>query len=371
MRRLRLFTLLVILLLTLIQLFAAPSAACASGTPILFEDWGEEDIFTLIPGEERVNVSRSSDIAEMEPLWSPDKSLIAFSTRSIPQHLYVMHSDGSKRTRLTTSPQEEGDFSRRAGGMQVIDGYDWSPDGRKLVYSFGVQYDICTRGRDRSFVAVVNRDGTGRKLLTGTRSEAQWPSWAPDGQHIVFRKNPRDEKPGLFVMNADGSRHRRLLSYHSTFWPMSRVSWSPDGRFLVVDHGTMYKGDIYIMRADGTKRRQLTWYEGDDVLPRWSPDGRWIAYMSTHRSDGYNLFIKRPDGSDKRLIARRVAMSSHGAFFFDWAPSSKRIVFESRNPDAEVSGGAYDQIDLFVTQLDPRSVRLLLEAPYAQILPDW
>jgi Tol biopolymer transport system component len=63
------------------------------------------------------------------------------------------------------------------------------------------------------------------------------------------------------------------------------------------------EGDLYISRVDGTGLRQVTGDAAIDRVPRWSPDGRWIAFFST-RSGSLEVWKIRPDGSDLQQVTQ-------------------------------------------------------------------
>ena len=80
------------------------------------------------------------------------------------------------------------------------------------------------------------------------------------------------------------------------------------------------KGDLYIARTDGTGLRQLTsGAEPIDRMPRWSPDGQWIAFHSIRGKDQY-LWKIRPDGSDLQQLSPLA-----DAIYPAWSPDGSRI----------------------------------------------
>ena len=66
--------------------------------------------------------------------------------------------------------------------------------------------------------------------------------------------------------------------------------------------------DLYLVRPDGTRLRRLTSGPGFERYPSWSPDGRWLAYISNRtkpRNEGaYEIYIVRPNGTGFRRVTR-------------------------------------------------------------------
>ena len=103
--------------------------------------------------------------------------------------------------------------------------------------------------------------------------------WSPDGQRIVFTRFTGEVSEGgtdfeLFLINADGTGFRQLTNDVVTNESRrtSEANWSPDGRWMVIASQLLGAGgfDLYLMRADGTDRIQLTYGERAG-LPDWVP----------------------------------------------------------------------------------------------------
>jgi Tol biopolymer transport system component len=241
---------------------------------------GNEEIYRMYPdgsGVQRLTYNPCGDyLADI----SRDGSLIVYNTDTeTGTAIYVMNADGT-RQRLVT----------KSAGYHYNPGF--SPDNMKIVF-----HSSRTNNRE---IYCINIDGTGEQRLTNHPAEDRNPSFSPDGQFIVFqstRGRIMSATSDIYRTNADGSRVIQLTTGGAT-QPM----YSPDGKWIVyyANH------HICIMDAAGGHQRNITPCLGENPHPAFSPDGQEIVFHADG-SYGQQLFIVRIDGTRHRQIPDRAS----------------------------------------------------------------
>lgn len=104
------------------------------------------------------------------------------------------------------------------------------------------------------------------------------PQLSPDGQKVAFTIGVVDKAANrtinqIYVMNADGSNQQQITKADKS---SSSPRWSPDGKHIAYVHA----GQIWTMEPDGDGREQITKLSTGGGQPVWSPDGKWIAFSS-------------------------------------------------------------------------------------------
>jgi Tol biopolymer transport system component len=133
-------------------------------------------------------------------------------------------------------------------------------------------------------------------------------AFAPDGQRIAF-VSERDGNLELYVIHRDGSGLKRLTT---EFALDDHPAWSPDGQriaFVSTRRPSAELGQawnaIYVVNADGTGVQRVSGTKAADYSPAWSPKGDLIAVASgSGRAGGTDLYVMKPDGSDRRLVIK-------------------------------------------------------------------
>jgi tricorn protease len=85
-----------------------------------------------------------------------------------------------------------------------------------------------------------------------------------------------------------------------------------------------YLGDIWVVNEDGTNPQRMTVHPARDINPRFSPDGKWIAF-SSDRAGNQDVYIMPATGGK----AKQLTFHSANDLVVGWTPDSKRVVFQS------------------------------------------
>ena len=259
---------------------------------------------------------------------TPDETMpgkIAFaSDRDGNVEIYTMNADGSSLVQLTESEANDYPFS-------------WSPDGRKLAFISDPSgnFDI--------YVMALNGSNSTEQLTKDSANDTR-PLWSPDGQKIAFH-SPRDGDNEIFLMDADGGHLVQLTNNDVNEYVSS---WSPDGQkiaFVLRLDSTFDRDDeIYLMDVNGKNTTRLTDNDTHDSSPVWSPDGQTIAFISTGGTSwvrigantyqshaNTNIYLMNADGSDVRQLTYDNISDGR----LSWSPDGRYIAFQygSKNPN--------------------------------------
>jgi Tol biopolymer transport system component len=308
------------------------------------------------------NIRRVSDFGYY-PAWSPDgKELVIASVDFV--YVEWRFSGASQLWRVDiASGQKKLITGTVADAMQP----NWSPDGRRIAF-----WSLAGGRRD---VYTIPAEGGDATPVTSDRAVDWGPVWSGDGRYLYYcsdrggsmniwrvRIDPRTGKPrgepeaftaparfaGPMSISTDGRRIAYTQQYQTmsiervAFDPDrevisslpqpvtqgSRMDWFPeyssDGQWIAFS-SLNPREDIYLVRPDGSGLRRLTDDDFRDRQPRWSPDGKRIAFYS-NRSGKYQIWSIRPDGSN----LEQVTSWPDPLRCLFWSPDGEQIGFNVR-----------------------------------------
>ncbi|MCW5825591.1 MAG: PD40 domain-containing protein [Gemmatimonadaceae bacterium] len=151
------------------------------------------------------------------------------------------------------------------------------------------------------------------------------PDPSPDGSQIAFVSGG-----DIWVAPAAGGEARLLVAHAANDY---RPRWSPDGRHLAFVSTRSGNGDIYVLDVATNAVRRLTFDDGAEQLDAWSPDGQWVYFSSTSQdiagmNDVYR--VKASGGTPMRVAGDRYASEYWAAP----SPDGRRLAITARGVTA-------------------------------------
>jgi WD40 repeat protein len=188
----------------------------------------------------------------------------------------------------------------------------------------------------------MKSDGSDRRRLTLTDDEERFVNVSPDGKKLVVgSRRANGAGRDLLTMNADGTNRRVLFSTDNDA-TLAYPKFSPDGRTIAYmanlpnDLGAY---GIWTVSASGGKLTRLTPETEVAFHPAWSPDGSRIVYVGgAPGSQSFDLYVMNADGSAPQLLRDCV----DGCEDPVWSPDGSKIVYISR----DVAGWEIQYCDL-------------------------
>jgi dipeptidyl aminopeptidase/acylaminoacyl peptidase len=236
------------------------------------------------------------------PAISPDGRWLAFFwDREDQSDLYILETSGGWPRRLT--------FDRTATSYWLDEPARWSPDGKSLAYT------------DDGQVWIIDVDGRHAHQVTDLTKSVSSVQWMPDNQHLVFTTRRKGDQQ-VMMIDIDGRLLQPISQGHGLDHSPSP---SPDGKqiaFVRVHPDELTRSDLMLADLKSGKLRQLTDVPGfRHFSPCWSPDGKWLAYLS--EKSGFNqVYLLDTSTWKERQLTDEP--NDHGGL--DWSPEGKRLI---------------------------------------------
>lgn len=254
------------------------------------EDWRRaahkcaDMVYARLSGESPFFDSRIAYIAETGPKGGRMKRLA------------VMDSDGANHRYLTSGQ-----------AMALTPRY--SPDYRSILY---LSY---LNGQPSIYVYDLATDT--QRLIARTGNPTMAPRWSPDGRSILYSMAIAGNTDIYKVSSAGGGAPVKL-----TDSPGIDIggSFSPDGSKIVFESDRSGSQQIYVMNADGSDQRRISFFGGRAATPEWSPRGDQIAF--THIVGNLRIAVMSPAGGGMRYLTDSWQDEAP-----TWAPNGRIVQF--------------------------------------------
>jgi len=187
-----------------------------------------------------------------------------------------------------------------------------SPDGRRVAVGI-------TEGETQLWLYDFSREAETRFTFEGSVNLN--PIWTPDGKRIAFQSS-KEGPPNIYWQKADGSGGlERLTTAQNANVPMS---WSPDGQLLAFfEVHPSTQRDIWVLRMSDRKAEPFLRTRFDESVPRFSPDGHWLAYIS-NESGRYEIYVQPFPGPGGKW-----QISTEGGTEPAWNPNGRELFYRS------------------------------------------
>ena len=240
---------------------------------------------------------------DYQPDWSPDGRWVVFARYfgdAIELHLLEVATGRS--------------YQLTAGGAVNVEPR-WSPDSTRVAFvstSYNRRFHIfVARVKDGQLQSVQRLTGETESPLPRyyySKYDTEIsPAWSPDSGELVFVSNRGHiyGTGGFWRMKAEPAAETREIYFEETAWK-ARPEFSPDGKRLVY---SSYLGrqwnQVWLMPAEGGHPFQLTYGDYDNTAPRWSPDGKHIAFISNRSGNTELWLLELPGGAQRQLRVKQ------------------------------------------------------------------
>jgi TolB protein len=216
--------------------------------------------------------------------------------------------------------------------------------GERGVFSTRIAYVVKQGARFE--LRVADADGQNAQSILISTEPIMSLAWAPDGARMAY-VSFQNKKPILFVQNLTASRQPApVANYRGS---NSAPAWSPDGRQLAAVLTKDGSSQVYLMNADGTNPRRVTFSDAIDTEPFFTPDGQSI-YFTSDRGGSPQIYRMPASGGEP------VRMTFEGDYNVSprVSPDGKILAYISR-----VSG----RFQLMVMDLDSKQIQTLTDGP--------
>ncbi len=248
--------------------------------------------------------------------------------------------------------------------MKGVSGINVSPDGAFVAYTIS-ESDL-EEDTSSSAVWMIPAAGGEAIRMTAAGSSAWSPKWSPDNRFLAILSDRGDDTTQVWLLDRRGGDARQLTEFRQG---VNSYDWSPDGKqmlLLVTDPAPAdldeeeranprpyvvdrlqfkedyvgyldrYRDHVHVIDVEARTTRQVTFGDYEDSQPTWSPDGRYIAFVSNrteHPDRNRNTDIWHVDVTKQKPEPEQLTTSPYRDADPAWSPDGRYIAYTSNVSD--------------------------------------
>ncbi len=268
-------------------------------------------------------------------------------------------TDKSGYKEVLTMSLEGNDIAQITRDRSVAISPNWSPDGKKIVYSI---YTKRVGAAQQNLTLFIQDLNTGkRNILSNRNGLNSGGSFSPDGQNIYLTIS-KGGSPDIYKINLNGDQLNQLTKGPAGAMNVE-AAVSPDGSKIAFSSDRGGNPMVYVMNNDGTNVKRLTFQGKYNSTPTWSPDGKKIAFAG--QVDNYfDIFVMDSDGSNINRITSATKSNGKRASQEDpcFSPDGRFVVYTSNRTGKN---------QIFISSVDGTQERRVTNDSYNYFKPKW
>jgi Tol biopolymer transport system component/DNA-binding winged helix-turn-helix (wHTH) protein len=293
-------------------------------------------VFSLETGDKRCLTAppHYSHEGDFVPALSPDGKTVAFLRKTAAEvpEIYTVALSGGNPRRIThegtgaSGPMWSSDgqhiifnsgrsgltrvwrVSAAGGAIEPETVYPGtgtlSRDGRRLAYVEPPEFWGWSPAIWRMALSSAGGEVVSQNRILASDGGNESPQPSPDGRQIIFRSG-RSGRPGIWRSEADGGNPLQLTFFDKGSPGTPR--WSPDGKWIAFDYQPVTHGQIYLVDSEGRNLHVVTTGNYENVVPGWSRDGTAL-YFASNRTGSWQVWRR------ELATGREAQVTQHGGF---------------------------------------------------------
>jgi TolB protein len=214
-----------------------------------------------------------------------------------------------RRKRLAIMDADGANFRAISSGTELLITPRYAPKGDRVAF-------MALGDDGRANVQILDLASGRRSLAAPAGTTTFAPRFAPNGAMLALSV---ETSGNTNLALADGAGGLKPLTSGGAI--DTSPSFSPDGSQIVFESDRGGGQQLYLMGADGSGARRISFGEGRYSTPVWSPKGDYIAF-TRQRANSFAIGIMKPDGSGERILTE--GFHNEGP---TWAPNGRYIMF--------------------------------------------